>query len=287
MDDGLKTLFAMYKGGPFGEKAQIPEEEIARAKEEGYLFDYPGYESHPDMLNRRKAILAQVDPREAANAFLYSLSTRRLEYRSALGSYYFVRAIPEHELLNSQNEILAAAAGHCYLCGWRGWKEPPRKFDLWLDNFNIYNYERYKYGGVRHTSLNYALFDLEQFLKLPQVVPAEEDRRMMREILACVGTLKPTDKAGKLREAISRAKIFRSNKNEVSVLLNILGICGILAGEDAPSYDVYFANEYERAPVEHTNDFAYPVNRWHASDGVNRERLKEVFGDGFPESPAV
>ena len=110
---------------------------------------------------------------------------------------------------------------------------------------------------------------------------------MMREILACVGTLKPTDKAGKLREAISRAKIFRSNKNEVSVLLNILGICGILAGEDAPSYDVYFANEYERAPVEHTNDFAYQVNRWHASDGVNRERLKEVFGDGFPESPAV
>ena len=23
MDDGLKTLFAMYKGGPFGEKARL------------------------------------------------------------------------------------------------------------------------------------------------------------------------------------------------------------------------------------------------------------------------
>ena len=49
----------------------------------------------------------------------------------------------------------------------------------------------------------------------------------------------------------------------------------------APSYDVYFANEYERSPVEHKNDFMYPVNRWHARDGINREKLLEVFGEDF------
>lgn len=45
------------------------------------------------------------------------------------------------------------------------------------------------------------------------------------------------------------------------------------------SYDEYFANEYERGPAEHRNDFAYPVNRWRAGDGINAEKLKEVFGD--------
>ena len=57
-----------------------------------------------------------------------------------------------------------------------------------------------------------------------------------------------------------------------------LGICGILAGNDFPSYDIYFANEYERDPVEYKNDFAYPVNRWFAKDGINQNKLKSVLG---------
>ena len=45
--------------------------------------------------------------------------------------------------------------------------------------------------------------------------------------------------------------------------------------------EVYFANEYERDPVEYKNDFAYPVNRWYARDGINCKRLTEVFGESF------
>ena len=70
----------------------------------------------------------------------------------------------------------------------------------------------------------------------------------------------------------------KSNKDELSVLLGELGICGILAGNDFPSYDIYFANEYERDPTEYRNDFAYPLNRWHARDGINTVKLNAVFG---------
>ena len=124
-----------------------------------------------------------------------------------------------------------------------------------------------------------ALFDLEQFLKLPPVVPTEDDTRIFKQILSCVDLLNASENAGKLRDAILKAKAFRCSKDEVSVLLGVLGICGILAGKEYPSYDVYFANEYERGPAEHRNDFAYPVNRWRAGDGINIEKLKEVFGD--------
>jgi len=80
MDGGLKTLFALYKSTNWDE-VDISEDKMFVAKEQGYLFDYPEYETHSDMLQRLRSILAQIDPKDIANAFLFSLSTRRLEYR--------------------------------------------------------------------------------------------------------------------------------------------------------------------------------------------------------------
>lgn len=281
MDDGLKTLFALYKS-PIRVEGDISEDEMDIAKEQGYLFDYPEYETHSDMLQRLRSIRAQIDSKDIANAFLFSLSTRKLEYRSALGSYYYAMAVPEHELMKSHNEILAAAANHCYLCGWSSWKRVPNKADIRFGH-NFDNYERYKYGGscIGCTDINYVLFDLEQFIKLPKVQPTDEDKRIFARILSCVECLESTDKAGKLRDVIRKAKIFKTNKDEISVLLGKLGICGILASNKFPAYDVYFANEYERDPVEYKNDFAYPVNLWYARDGINYKRLFEVFGENF------
>lgn len=277
MDDALKTLLALYK---HCDRENASEVEIAHAKAKGFLFDYPKYESHTAALGRLSSILAQIEAKDVANAFLFSLSTRKLEYRSALGSYYYAKAIPEHDFMNSHNEILARTATHCYLCGWNAWTSEPSEFNKRF-GVNIYNFERYKYGGIRHAQLNYSLFDLEQFLGLPKVAPTDEDVRILADILSCVKLLDGSDKAGRLRDTIAKAKIFKTNKDEISVLLGELGICGILAGHDAPPYDICFANEYERDPVEYKNDFAYPLNRWHARDGINSEKLKEVFGNYF------
>ena len=278
MDEGLKTLFALYKGMSWSE-INITEEAFSAAKRQGYLFDYPKYESHSESLNRRHDLLSQIEPRDIANAFLFSLSTRKLEYRSALGSYYYLIAIPEHDFMNSHNETLAAAGVHCYLCGWSAWKTIPSKQSI-KSGYNFYNWLRYKYGGspIGNMDINYALFALEQFLMLPKVMPTEEDNQIFMAILSCVDCLSSSDKAGKLRDTITKAKILKSNKDELSVLLGELGICGILASNDFPAYDTYFANEYERDPVEYKNDFAYPVNRWHAMDGINTEKLNAVFG---------
>ena len=165
---------------------------------------------------------------------------------------------------------------YCYLCGWYKWPEISKDHEF-TRGFNTYNFERYKVGGIRHTKLNYALFDLEQFLKLPKVTPTKEDKDILRNILKCVDKLNATDKAGKLRSLIIKEKIFKTNKNEVSQILDLLGICGVLSSEEYPCYEEKFVNEYCRSPVEHTNDFAYPVNRWHAKDGINVERFEKVF----------
>lgn len=263
---GKKILISMYWSGRW-QYSPCTAEDYEYAKNAGYLFDPPypeELEEHEAALIRAKALVEKIDPLDVANAFLYSLSTRELEYRSALGSYYYAKAIPEHDSNHPQK---------CYVCGWSD--------DAYQNNFgnyNILNFERCMWGGVRHTNLMYALFDLEQFLKLPKVVPTQEDVAILREILACIGELEPRKKAGKLRDTITKKKPMKSNRTEIECLLNILGICGILAGEHHPCYEEHFVDEYDRAPQEHTNDMAYPVNYWRAEDGINAARFAKVFG---------
>ena len=133
-------------------------------------------------------------------------------------------------------------------------------------------------GGVRHTDLSYALFDLEQFLLLPEMAATESDIELLIKLLKCMEDLESHNKAGKYRDYLLKKKIIKSNKSEMGSLLDILGICGILSSNNYPCYDVKFADITWRAPVEHTNDFSFPFNRWQVKDGVNTERFQKVFG---------
>ncbi|MGN6710480.1 hypothetical protein [Anaerocolumna jejuensis] len=147
MDDGLKILLNTYWSSNGWKDGAISDNDFQQAKREGYMFDYPKRISHEQTLTKLADVLFKIKPQDVANAFLYSLSSRKLEYRSALGS-----------------------------------------------------------------------------------------------------------------------------------LLDILGICGILSSNNYPCYDVKFADITWRAPVEHTNDFSFPLNRWQVRDGVNTERFQKVFG---------
>lgn len=70
-------------------------------------------------------LVKKVDKNDVSNAFLYSLSTRRLEYRSILGSYYYAKAIKKHEILPDKE----GNPRNCYVCGWRKWSKEPNDYD--------------------------------------------------------------------------------------------------------------------------------------------------------------
>ena len=258
MDKGLKILYQMYWNSGGWTKEEPSAENFAKAKEEGYLFDPAPIYTHDETLEKMRKVLTEISPEDVANAFLYSLSTRELQYRSALGSYYYAVSIPEHS---------HAEASACYFCDW-----------LSTEDYNVLNFERYKWGGVRHTKPEYALFDLTQFLLLPKVTPKHEDKAILKSILETINELPQNKKAGAYREIITKKKLIKSNKSEVKTLLDILGICGILSSKDAPCYCESFPDVWQRAPIENTNDYTYPVNRWHTSDGINQERFEKVFG---------
>lgn len=237
------------------------------------MFDPAPIRTHDETLCDLRNILERISPEDIANAFLYSLSTRQLQYRSALGSYYYALAIPAHT--HDQ-------PGTCYLCNWMQVRNTGLS-EQEFSGYDVLNFERYKWGGVRHTHPEYALFDLEQFLLLPQVEPTPEDLEILKSVLLAMKELPPSKKAGAYRDIITKKKLLKSNKSEVEVLLDILGVCGVLSGQESPCYCDRFVNVYQRAPREYTNDYAYPVNRWHVSDGVNEERFRKVFGFSYAD----
>ncbi len=269
---GKEILLNAYWGKNGWKDGTVSKEDFIKAKNECYMFDYPEAISHTETIERLKEVVGKIKKEDVANAFLYSLSTRELAYRSAFASYYYAISIRKHRILTDDSKN----SNHCKLCRWYKWKETPNDYEL-KHGVNVFNFERFKFGGVRHDSLNYVLFDLEQFFKMPKVIPTNNDREMLNKIMNCVKKLHEGDKVGKLRDVILKEKIIKANKNEIGILLDILGIAGILSSKIYPSYNEAMINVDDRGPEEYKNDFLYPVNRWKFQDGINKKRFLEVF----------
>lgn len=129
-----------------------------------------------------------------------------------------------------------------------------------------------------HGHLDYILMDLMLFKELPKEKPLAKDIQIFREVLSAINELAPTKKAGAYRDLIAKKKLFPTNKQEIAVLVDILGICGVLSTEENPCPCVAYYGAFGLSPQEHVNDFQYRVSYWRASDGINQERLNLVFG---------
>ena len=120
------------------------------AKEAGYLFDSITL-SHDEVLDHLLRLRLRLDPTMVARAFSDSLTNRRLDLRSALGSYGANLYLPKHDFVGSRT----STPTRCDICECHI-GEP--------ENLSILNFERFKWGGVRHQNPAYALFDLSQFM---------------------------------------------------------------------------------------------------------------------------
>lgn len=278
MDKGKRILLKTFWNSDGYTYIDPTPEEFVVAVDEGYMFTETQNLSHDETLSQLRQVVSRIDPVDVANAFLYSLSTRALEYRSAMGTYYYAKAVPDHR---------ANSYHHCGWCNWmqdycdcRVQKTKYGEFD-WEPKHTIENksnFERYKFGGRNHNQVQYALFDLTQFLKLPKVTPTEVDYAMLREILRSITELEPRRKAGAYRELLLKKRIIPSSKIEISSLIDILGLCGVLSTVEHPCPEVEFRGYLGISPPEIRSDIAYPVCWWRAGDGVNEARFREVFG---------
>jgi hypothetical protein len=238
-----------------------PPDDLLYAKRAGVMFD-PVRLSHDQITRNAIEVVARVAAGAVADAFLASLSTRRLELRSALGSFAVLRHFPEHEFSGDRS---------CMVCGGAGERHE-------VHDLNVLNFERYKWGGVRHDDPLYAAFDLEQFLRCERLEPAEADIALFRGILGAIEAVPGETTAPKLQARLG--KLLPSNKAEREVLINILGHCCILRTPGHPSYFDGFVPECERTIPSYRNvDMAYPACWWRGRDGIVRTVLRSFFPD--------
>lgn len=230
------------------------------AKSKGVMFDPVTLDHKQVQVELMKAI-RQLDRHRVADAFLASLSTRRLDWRSAFGSYVVFQHMPGHVEFDS--------VGRCGVCGmYLGPGE---------ENLNVLNFERFKWGGVRHDQVPYASLDLRLFLQEPGVKPVAEDVKIFRNLIETIRAVPLETTSAGLQAHL--AKSLKSNKAERDILVGLLGFCGILGTHDHPGYSDTFVPSSERhLPDRRFVDMSYPACWWSASSGVNETKLKEYFG---------
>lgn len=257
----LRVLFdAYWSSTGWKRENTVSSEDYAYAKNAGIMFQ-PVNLSHDDVVSWLNSSLKATKLESITNAFLVSLRTRQLEFRSALGSFAIARHFPDH--------LYQGESYCCSICG--AFRNPRELYDL-----SRFNFERYKWGGVRHEQPEYIAFDLEQFVKLDIVEPTEQDLDVMRQIIQVIQQCKPTDRPRDLEKEL--ALVLKSNKAEREILIQILAYCGILQPSNQSGYFHSFTNYFDREiPPANKIDWTYPVCWWRGVDGINQNALKYYF----------
>jgi hypothetical protein len=253
----LKILFTTYWSSSGWKRVYTtPQNDLDYAKAAGIMFDSLGL-SHDQVVDWALRSRATVSRAQVVDAFLASLTSRRLDRRSALGSFAVSLNLRAHHWSKD-----SASEFRCPICGvYEGTAQK---------DINILSFERFKWGGVRHTDPLYIGFDLERFSCEGASEPTDGDRAIMREILNTAHTL-PTDaKLSNLAKAL--ANVLPSNLDERRNLIGILGYCGILQVPSKPGFMQGFPSVSQRPVVPWSkNDWPYPVQWWNGSCGVSED----------------
>ena len=264
-----KILFKTYwnNGWIDDEDRKIDDSDFAYAKEKGLMFD-PLTISHDECVEKIVKLTSDISEEKIVKAFLSSLSNKRLDWRSGIASYFIGKKIKPHKYTPAvsgefyKDGVVTYTSYTCEICrdskyGIIG-DEEYENVDL-----NVLNFERIKWGGVRHGDLDYTLFDLQQFELADIPEPTKEDIKIFKDILSVIENSEPEDYPSTLEKNIS--KVFKSSKSERQVLIEILACIEILK---PASYD---------RPSRGKNDWVY-VEYWRGEDKYNKAAVDKYFG---------
>lgn len=134
------------------------------------------------------------------------------------------------------------------------------------------NFERFKWGGTQRDNLCYVAFDLEQFVRAPPEQTTNKTltvgRQLIQELRHAPSQLTASPMAKQL-------KVVKGSVAEREVLLDILGVCGILQTPEHPGYATRFVPFRDRVlPTRTYVPRAHPVCWWTGGNGVNMDALR-------------
>ncbi len=231
-------------------KHSVSAEELAYARKMGVVV-----EDQPITLDQAFEVLERcfeaVSLEDAAQAFLYSLSSHDADYRYILASYVYARSWFSFDRGRTQ--------------------EVPQKL-----TGTFFNWVKHRGGGIWGT-IGKPIFYLEQFTLMERRVASDVDVEIVRSILELADSMEDEARGAALATAIRTAKVLPCNQAEAVGIVETLGICGILDAPGHPGFLHSFTPPLERDTGDLRQSLSYPLNWWHGVDGVNWENAAEVF----------
>jgi hypothetical protein len=260
----LKILGSAYwSSSGWKNESNVSDADFAYAKKAGLMFD-PIYVTHERAVQWAIASRESVSKEHVVSLFLGSLQSRRLDFRSSLGSFAVARNFPHHKWTKSET-----ATHNCPICGMYETQNKPT-------DMNVLNFERFKWGGVRHANPVYIGFDLEQAAKMTAPPREAGGGKTLNNILDAAGSMPSGARLSDLERKIS--PLFPSNKNERRTLIGILGYCGILVDPSRPTFLETFPPFESRTDAPRSkDDWPYPVRWWRGTFGVSVNAVRFWF----------
>lgn len=201
-------------------------------------------------------------------AFAASLGTRRLDWRSTLGSLAAVQHLSKHPFVPRS----VKDPGHCAVCG--------LEQQVSVDPEALAQLRAEQRWLVRFYDVAYAAADLQAFPEMQVPEPTPSDLDLLQALLQ--GLRSPGLKLGQLNAAIRVG--FKSNKNQRAYILEALGIAGLLSPAEVPSFEERWVGYQEREfdlSVHHfySKDSAYPLRHWSSESRLNEQAVQRWFGE--------
>lgn len=261
---------------PYRVEGQPSESDKENAIKSGVLVPDSAM-THDEIVTEIKALSERISLECVAKAFLYSLSSGDMRYRTALSSLVWARSLPEHEFLSDGVEKNEWRTPSCVVCGCTHGLDMAENID-W-NKYGVFRYLPPKQYDREpdFTCAEYVLNDLREFEKLPAVKPCDEDYRILNGIFACVKQMKPHNMDIALVSEIRNKKFFDATGNGIHCILGVLSICGILESAQHKGYMHDFTNSEVIGGYRDGLSF-YPLFYWRGKDGVNYTAVGEIFG---------
>jgi hypothetical protein len=242
------------------------KENFEYAKSKGLMFENVTI-THDECINEILEIYKKIPIDLVSQAFLSSLSNKRIDWRSSIASYFIAKKIRKHKYLKTvsghgydKNGNANQTYYSCGICMNLGMSEKEKYIN---EDLNVMNFERIKWGGIRLGHLLYTLLDLKLIVKEEITRPTYEDIEIFKNILKTVESSQPKDYPSVLRKRLSEN--IKYTKNEIDVIMEIMACVEILK---PASYD---------RPTTGRHDWHF-VEFWRGEDKYNQDAVNIFFG---------
>lgn len=245
---------------------EISEADLEALKASGHSPNHFVSPQHEQTLTELRQLAEPWTLNQTAQAFVASLWSAPMIWRSLLTGKLIADAVPDHEFTPYPS------SNTCQVCGLNV---------AMAKDTSLEWYWRMTSGTPLDGDLFGHVLALQEMAGQELPTPNEYDRWILRAILTVLRSLPANTRYSKAAQALKKARLLPT-RSEYAYrdLLETLGLIGILDTTDYPGMATEFTSYQKRDQRPNIRvEVQAPLAWWDSSIGINETTLARIFGD--------